>query len=66
MAKNDRWEQQEKRITMRVGPKDKTKWAAFAFQNFMKLSEFLKQAADFAVDNPIAFYSYRRTKGYGR
>ena len=65
MAKNDRWEYQDKRITMRVGPKDKTKWAAFAFQNFMKLSEFLKQAADFAVDNPTEFYMYRRTKNYG-
>lgn len=64
MAKNDRWEYQDKRITMRVGTKDKTKWAAFAFQNFMKLSEFLKQAADFAVDNPTAFYAYRRNKNY--
>lgn len=65
MAKNDRWEYQDKRITMRAGPKDKTKWAAFAFQNFMKLSEFLKQAADFAVDNPTEFYTYRRSKNYG-
>lgn len=65
MAKNDRGEYQDKRITMRVGPKDKTKWAAFAFQNFMKLSEFLKQAADFAVDNPTEFYTYRRSKNYG-
>ena len=65
MAKNDRWEYQDKRITMRVGPKDKTKWAAFAFQNFMKLSEFLKQAADFAVANTTEFYMYRRNKNYG-
>lgn len=64
MAKNDRGEHQEKRITMRVGPKDKTKWAAFAFQNFMKLSEFLKQAADFAVDNQTEFYTYRRSKNH--
>ena len=62
MAKNDRWEYQEKRITMRVGPNDKTRWAAFAFQNFMKLSEFLKQAADFAINNPTEFYIYRRNK----
>ena len=65
MAKNDRGEHQDKRITMRVSPKDKTKWAAFAFQNFMKLSEFIKQAADFAVDNPTEFYTYRRSKNYG-
>lgn len=65
MAKNDRWEYQDKRITMRVGPKDKTKWAAFAFQNFMKLSEFLKLAADFAINNPTEFYMYRRSKNYG-
>lgn len=62
MAKNDRWERQEKRITMRVGNKDKIKWAAFAFQNFMKLSEFIKLAADFAIDNQIKFYMYKRSK----
>lgn len=62
MAKNDRWEHQEKRIIMRVDNKDKIKWEAFAFQNFMKLSEFLKLAADFTIDNPIKFYIYRRSK----
>ena len=52
MAKNERFEELQVRIGLRLGRKERDLWESVARKNFLKLSEFIRTACDMAAAYP--------------